>query len=80
MQRRTLQVGVAVQEVTESLRHREHPLAHRQPRDDVIGEMSGGLDHAPGVTRRAHAAPLAGEGNEEVVPALPATGPGETVG
>ena len=37
-QRRTLQVGVAVQEVAPALRHRQHPLAHRQARKDVIGK------------------------------------------
>jgi len=43
-QRRTLEVGVAVQEVTQSLRYHQHPLAHRQARDDVIGEMRRRLD------------------------------------
>ena len=76
----TLEVGVAVQEVAQALRHRQHPLPHRQAWEYVIGQMRRRLHHAPGIARRAHAAPLAGEGNEEVVPALPATGPGETVG
>jgi len=46
----------------------------------MLGEMDGGLDHASRVARRAHAAPLAREGDEEVVPALPTMGPRETVG
>ena len=37
-------------------------------------------DHAPGVARRAHAAPLAGEGDEEVVPTVAAPCPREAVG
>jgi len=55
-------------------------LPHRQAREDVIGEMRCRRDHAPGVARRAHAAPLAGESDQEVVAALPTTGAGETVG
>jgi hypothetical protein len=31
-------------------RTREHPLAHRHPRDDVIDQVCGGLLHAPGAT------------------------------
>jgi len=46
----------------------------------VVGEVRRGLDHAPRVTRWAHPAPLAGEGDEEVVPALPTTGTGEAMG
>jgi len=53
---------------------------HRQAREDVIGEMRRRRHHAPGVARRAYAAPLAGEGDQEIVPALRATGAGETVG
>ena len=45
----------------------------------MIGEMRRRLDHAPGVARRAPAAPLARERDEEVVPALPTSGPRETV-
>ena len=45
------------------------PLGDRQAGEDVIGPMRRGGDHAPGVARRAHAAPLAREGDQEVVPA-----------
>jgi len=79
-QRRTLESGIAVQEVAQALGHRQHPLAHRQRRQDVLGEMRRGRHHAPRVARGAHAAPLAGKGDEEVVPALPAARAGETVG
>jgi len=41
--------------------------------------MGGGLRHAPRVAGRAHAAPFAGEGDQEVVPALVAMGAGEAV-
>jgi len=51
------------------LGHREHPLAHRQGREDVIDQVGGGLRHAPGVARGADAAPLAGEGHQEIVAA-----------
>lgn len=46
----------------------------------MIGQMRRCRHHAPGVARRAHAAPLAGEGDQEVVPALCATGAGEAMG
>ena len=55
-------------------------LAHRQRWQDVIGEMRRRRHHAPGVARRANAAPLAGERDQEVVPALAAAGAGEAVG
>jgi hypothetical protein len=35
--------------------HRQHPLPQRQAWQDVSGEMSGDLDPAPGVARRADA-------------------------
>ena len=46
----------------------------------MIGELRRGLHHAPRVARGAYAAPLAGEGNQEVVSALPAPRPGKTAG
>ena len=46
----------------------------------MIGEMRCRRHHAPGVARRADAAPLAGKRDQEVVPALPAAGAGKTVG
>jgi hypothetical protein len=58
---------VAAQVVAQALGHRQHPLPHRQPRHDVIGEMGGGLHHAASIARGAHAAPLAGERDQEVV-------------
>jgi len=54
-------VAAAVQEVAQPLGHRQHPLAHRQAREDVISQMRRRLHNVLGVARRAHAAPLAGE-------------------
>jgi len=45
----------------------------------MVGQMRGGLHHAGGAGG-AHAATLAGVGNQEVVPARSAAGTGETVG
>ena len=75
----TLEIGVAVQEVAQPLGHRQDPLAHRQRRQDVIGEMRRGRHHAPGIARWTHAPALAREGDQEVVPTLPAPGPGKAV-
>ena len=75
-----LEVGVALQEIAQVLGHREHPLSQRQVRQHAIGQMRCGLYHAPRVARGAHAAPLAGERDQEIVAALPAPGPGKAMG
>jgi len=69
-------------------------MAHRQTRDDVVGQMRRlalhylrGVDHAAGSAGRADAAALVTEGNprgtgvsdQEVVPAVGAAGTGETM-
>jgi len=46
----------------------------------VIDQMGRALGHAPGAARGADAAPLAGESDEKIVAALPATRTGEAVG
>jgi len=48
LQHGTDRVGLALQDVAQPLGHREHPLAHRQGREDVINRMRGGFGHAPG--------------------------------
>jgi hypothetical protein len=55
-------------------------MAHRQSGKHVIGQMRGGLGHAPCVARRAYAAPFARKGDEEVVTSLVAVGAGKAVG
>jgi len=39
--------------------YRDHPLPHGHRRDDVIGEVGGGLGHVAAVAGRADAAALA---------------------
>ncbi len=46
----------------------------------MINQVCGGLGHAPGVARRADAAPLAGESDQEIVAALRTTRTGKAVG
>ncbi len=48
-------------------------------RDDVVGQMRCGLDHAPGSAGRTNTATLAGVGDEEVEPAVGAAGAGKAV-
>ena len=79
-QGRALEGGVAVQEVAQPLRHRQHPLPHWQAWEDVIRQMRRGLHHAPGIARRAHATSLAGERDQEVVAAVAAPRTREAVG
>jgi hypothetical protein len=56
-----------VQEGPEALRNGEHPLAHRKRRQDIVDEMSGGLDHTAGITRRTYSPTCAGERHQKVV-------------
>jgi hypothetical protein len=50
--------GPVGEKAPQPLRHRNHPLPHRYRRDDVIGEMGGGLCHVPTVAGGADAAAL----------------------
>jgi len=78
-QRRALEIGIVFQEAAQPLGHRKDPLAHRQRRQDVIGDLRRGRDHAPGVARGANAPALAREGYRQVVTTLPATRPGKAM-
>ncbi len=70
---------VTLHEVAQPLRHRQHPLAHRQAGKNMIAEVCRRLHHAPGVARGADAAALAGIGHKVVVPAVIAPGPGKAM-
>ena len=48
VQRGVQECWVVFQVITQPFGHRQHPLPHRQARNDVQGEMGGGFDHAPG--------------------------------
>jgi hypothetical protein len=69
---------VMVEVRTQALRHGEHALTSR--RQHVVGQMGSDLAHAPGVARRADASALAREGDQPLVAAILATGPGEPMG
>ncbi len=71
---------IALHVVPQLLGDRQHPLAHRQAREDVVGEVCRCLGHAPRVAGGAHASALAGEGHQEVVPAVTTAGTGKAVG
>ena len=70
---------VALHEVAQPLRHRQHTLAHRQAGKDVIRQVRRRLHHAPGVTRGADAPAFAGIGHEVVVPAIVTPGSGKAI-
>ena len=80
MQHRSDRLWLPFQVPAQSLGDGQHPLPDRQGREDVIDQVGGGLDHAPGIARRADAAALAGEGHQEVVATLGTAGAGEAVG
>jgi hypothetical protein len=69
VQRRALEIGIALQQMAQPLRRREDPLPQRQIRQDVIGEVGRRRHHVPGVARRAYGSALAREGDQELVPA-----------
>lgn len=71
---------IPVQEVAETLRDRQHPLADRDGRDHVVGEVGSGRRHAPRVAGGTDAPALAGEGDQEVVAAAGTSGASEAVG
>ena len=71
---------ITLHEVAQPLGHRQHPLAHRQAREDVIGQVRRRLHHAPRVARGADTPAFAVEGHEVVVRAVSAAGAGKAVG
>jgi formate-dependent nitrite reductase cytochrome c552 subunit len=70
---------VALQKVAQALRDRQHPVTHRQWREDLIDQMRGHLSHAPGVAGRTLRAALKGERNQKSVSALTTPGTGKAV-
>jgi hypothetical protein len=72
--------AIALHELAQALGHGQHPLAHRQARKGVIGQMRRRFHHAPRGAREAHASALAGEGHEVVVRAVTAAGARKAVG
>ena len=71
---------ITLHEVAQPLWHRQNPLAHRQPGENVIRQVRRRLHHAPRVARGAHAPAFAGIGHEVVVSAVITPGAGKAVG
>ena len=71
---------VTLHEVAQPFGHRQHPLAHRQAREDVVRQVCRRLHHAPGVARGADATAFAGIGHEVVVSTVITPRPGKAVG
>ena len=71
---------ITLHKVSQALGHGQHPLAHRQARENVVCEMRRRLHHASRVARGAYASAFAGEGHEVVVRAVGAAGAGKAVG
>jgi hypothetical protein len=53
--------AVLVQKVPQALGQRQHPMAHRKRRKDMIDQMRSALRHAPSVAGETHTTPLARE-------------------
>ena len=65
------------EEIPESVRHAQHPLAHRHARQHVVDEAGRALRHAPAPAARAEATPFARERDEAFERALAAPQPGK---
>ena len=70
---------VALHEVAQPLRHRKHPLAHRQAGEAGVCEVRRRLHHAPCIARGADTPAFAGEGYEVVVSTVITAGAGKAV-
>jgi len=60
---------ILLQEVTQALGYRQHPLAHRLSGKHVIGEVGGELGHAPAIAGAADATAFTAESNQHIVTA-----------
>jgi len=74
------QLGLCGQQQAQRHGQRQHPLAHRHVRDDVVHQVRRRLRHTPGTARGAKPAPLAAERDELVVAAVGAVQAQEAVG
>ena len=70
---------VTLHEVAQPLWHRQHPLAHRQTRKDVIRHVRRRLHHAPGVARGADTPAFAGIGDKVVETTIVTAGAGKAM-
>jgi hypothetical protein len=66
-QRQRLDRRIVLQVITQPLGNRQHPLADRQSRKNVVGQKGGGFDHSPGVASGTDTTALARPGDEEIV-------------
>jgi hypothetical protein len=71
-------LGAVGEHAAQSLRHRNHPLPYGDRRNDVIGEVCGGLCHVATVAGWADAPSLAGESDDEPPAAARAQSAGES--
>jgi hypothetical protein len=71
--------GIARSEEAEPPREGEDPLAHRDTREDVVGQVVGGVLHAAGIAGGAGAS-LAAESHEALETAARTADPGEAPG
>jgi hypothetical protein len=78
-QRQRLDRGIVLQVVAQPLRNRQHPLADRQLRKNVVGQMGCGFDHSPSVASGTDAAALVRPGDEKIVTTLGASSAGKTM-
>ena len=79
----TVSLGETVvrrREILQPIREREHPLADRDGRQDVVHQVRRPLGHPPPAAARADAVTLAGKRYEALERAMRATHPGKTAG
>jgi hypothetical protein len=61
-QHRAAQDVIPRQSVAQAIGQRQHPLAHRHPREYLVDEIGGAFGHPSSPPTRTEAAPLTGEG------------------
>ena len=70
LQQRREQLRLGGEQNAQRDRKRQHPLAHRHRRDDVIDQVGGAFRHAPRAAGGAKPAPLAGKRDQLLMGAL----------
>ena len=68
-----------MQVIAQPLGNRQYPLANRQSRKNVVGQVGSGFDHLPGVAGGTDPAALALPGDEKIVTTIAASSARKTM-
>ena len=68
-----------MQVIAQPLGNRQYPLANRQSRKNVVGQMGSGFDHLPGVAGGTDPTALTRPSNEKIMATIAASSAGKTM-